>query len=71
MLYGREEKFEKEKKKEEIQIAVLSVGRQGRTSGPSGGEKEAGPVPVNRRQVTGTGTYSGDGKGWRMLKKKR
>jgi hypothetical protein len=34
------------------------------------GEKEAGPVPVNRRQIAGTGTFW-DGKRWRILKKKR
>lgn len=40
----------------------MSVGRRGRTSGPSGGKKEAGPVPDCRRQIAGTGTFSDDGK---------
>lgn len=33
------------------------------------GEKEAGPVPGNRRQLTGTGTFPGDGKRWKIPKK--
>jgi hypothetical protein len=45
-----EEKFQRED----------GVRRQGGTSGPSGGEgKEAGPVQEDRRQIAGTGTFSG------------
>jgi hypothetical protein len=47
----------------------VSADKDGPVDQAGRGKKEAGPVPLNRRQVAGTGTYSGDGKRGRIPKK--
>jgi hypothetical protein len=68
-----EEKFEKRKKKDgrKFRWRYSIECRQRRTDQWTNrrGEKEAGPVPGNRRQIAGTGTFPGDGKRWKIPKK--